>query len=460
MNDPSHLSRRLPAPLRQWLVVGLVGCFAVATGSAWAQNGGPVGQPRGQPTNAIGANGSRGDSNAGSNYQAPVNNWNYGNGTRSFQPSFDQRLESRVGGDNTINLQPADDGAGPAPRGARGTPAAPIDRRIERTPENRTVATRMLKEGQVDSIERLQQLVQQGTMHETGLGAARDLVRAFDLYCEAAARGYPEALVRMAWLYADGNGVEKSRAAAHTLFMRAHRFGYAPAAEWARRFAGEPEVLPMCLRGTVVERGTVERPATREELAAFVPKSSASSPLRNAPALAGDRLRYAQMVLVEARRLKLDPRLVLAVMATESGFDPNARSPKNAYGLMQLLPETAERFSVRDINDPTENIRGGMSYLRWLLAYFRGDVALTLAGYNAGEGSVDKHGGVPPYPETLAYVQRIRALYPFDRHPYDATAATASSKFATATTKPASGPGTSAAADVAFEAPAGGIASN
>lgn len=66
-----------------------------------------------------------------------------------------------------------------------------------------------------------------------------------------------------------------------------------------------------------------------------------------------------------------------------------------------------------------------MSYLRWLLAYFKGDVALVLAGYNAGEGAVGRHKGVPPYPETLAYVQRIRALYPFDRHPFDPKAMSA-----------------------------------
>src|SRR5690606_11623651 len=136
-----------------------------------------------------------------------------------------------------------------------------------------------------------------------------------------------------------------------------------------------------------------------------------------------------------AKAYKLDPRLVLAVMATESGFDPNAKSPKNALGLMQLIPDTAARFNVKDILDPVENIRGGMAYLRWLLAYYRGDVTLTLAAYNAGEGAVDKHNGVPPYTETVAYVQRIRALYPFDRHPYDATVSNGYSR----ATVPASG---------------------
>src|SRR5690606_36276345 len=83
------------------------------------------------------------------------------------------------------------------------------------------------------------------------------------------------------------------------------------------------------------------------------------------------------------------------------------------------IPETAERFAVRNVLDPVENLRGGMRYLRWLLSYFRGDVALALAGYNAGEGAVDRHRGVPPYAETLAYVRRIRALYPHGHHPFD-----------------------------------------
>jgi len=78
---------------------------------------------------------------------------------------------------------------------------------------------------------------------------------------------------------------------------------------------------------------------------------------------------------------------------------------------MQIIPETAERFGVTDIMDPVQNIRGGMAYLRWLLNYYRGDVSLVLAAYNAGEGAVDRYNGVPPYAETLAYVQRIRAAY-------------------------------------------------
>ena len=107
----------------------------------------------------------------------------------------------------------------------------------------------------------------------------------------------------------------------------------------------------------------------------------------------------------------LDPRLVLAVIAAESAFDANAVSPKNAMGLMQLMPATADRYGVRDPFEPEQNIRGGTTYLRWLLHRFDGDLTLTLAAYNAGEGAVDYYRGVPPFAETIEYVRRIKQLY-------------------------------------------------
>ena len=116
---------------------------------------------------------------------------------------------------------------------------------------------------------------------------------------------------------------------------------------------------------------------------------------------------------------RVDPQLVLSIMEAESNFDPVAVSPKNAKGLMQMVPETLERFGVRSPYDARQNIRGGMQYLRWLLAYFEGDVALVAAAYNAGEGTVNRYRGVPPYAETRAYVNRILGrmndvVLPFD----------------------------------------------
>ena len=88
---------------------------------------------------------------------------------------------------------------------------------------------------------------------------------------------------------------------------------------------------------------------------------------------------------------------------------------------MQLIPETSARFNVKKPFDLVQNVRGGLAYLRWLLAYFKGDVALVAAAYNSGEGTVERYRGVPPYAETRAYVQRIKRYYRKDSHPYDAT---------------------------------------
>jgi soluble lytic murein transglycosylase-like protein len=130
-----------------------------------------------------------------------------------------------------------------------------------------------------------------------------------------------------------------------------------------------------------------------------------------------------------APEFKLEPNLVLALMAAESNFNAGVVSNKNAQGLMQLIPDTARRFGVRNSFDASQNIRGGMAYLRWLLAYFEGDVALTLAGYNAGEGAVDRYLGVPPYAETRNYVLKIMLSLGGRRtHPYDATATLASTR--------------------------------
>jgi soluble lytic murein transglycosylase-like protein len=122
---------------------------------------------------------------------------------------------------------------------------------------------------------------------------------------------------------------------------------------------------------------------------------------------------------------------VLAIIATESNFDPLALSPKKAQGLMQLIPDTAARFNVRDPLDPAQNIRGGMAYLRWLMAYFEGDIALVAAAYNAGERAVERYLGVPPYAETRNYVRRIVGAMGGQRlHPFDAKVTAPSQRLA------------------------------
>jgi soluble lytic murein transglycosylase-like protein len=120
-----------------------------------------------------------------------------------------------------------------------------------------------------------------------------------------------------------------------------------------------------------------------------------------------------------APEFRVSADLVLSIMQTESGFNTVAVSPRNAKGLMQLIPETAARFGVRNPFDPVQNIRGGMAYLRWLLAYFEGDVSLVAAAYNAGEGAVERFRGIPPYVETRAYVRRVMAGVESSSHQFD-----------------------------------------
>ncbi len=121
---------------------------------------------------------------------------------------------------------------------------------------------------------------------------------------------------------------------------------------------------------------------------------------------------YRQAVELAARGAQVDARLVHAVIAVESGYNPNAISPKGALGLMQVMPETARRYGISDLRDPAKNLEAGARYLGDLLRLFKNDVKLALAAYNAGENAVLRHGGrIPPFRETIAYVPRVLAAY-------------------------------------------------
>jgi soluble lytic murein transglycosylase-like protein len=133
--------------------------------------------------------------------------------------------------------------------------------------------------------------------------------------------------------------------------------------------------------------------------------------------------RYGQAIREAATLYQIPEELVRAVIKVESDYDPRAISRVGATGLMQLMPETAQRMQVRDIMDPRENIMGGVRYLRVLANMFNGNLQLTLAGYNAGENAVVKHGGIPPFDETEEYVVRVLAYYRRYRENRDVVAA-------------------------------------
>ena len=119
------------------------------------------------------------------------------------------------------------------------------------------------------------------------------------------------------------------------------------------------------------------------------------------------RSKYDQMIVDAAKKFDVDAALISAVIEQESDFNPREVSNKGARGLMQLMPSTAERFGVRNSFDAKANINGGVQYLRWLLDTFSGNADLAVAAYNAGEGNVWKYNGVPPFRETIHYINRI-----------------------------------------------------
>ena len=232
--------------------------------------------------------------------------------------------------------------------------------------------------------------------YEHGEGIPQDYDRALRLYCAAARRGHVMAQYQLGWMYANGRGVKHDDAQAAAWFRLAAAQGDAPAQRMLAR----------------VDDPTKSKPAN----CVLEPIRQPSRMVRRGPP-SPERARVEALVKQMAPNYGLQPELVLAVIEAESAFNDQARSIKNAQGLMQLIPATAERFGVRDPYDPVQNLRGGMAYLRWLLAYFQGDVRLTLAGYNAGEGAVLRYGGVPPYAETRAYVEKITRVYGQLAHP-------------------------------------------
>ena len=244
-------------------------------------------------------------------------------------------------------------------------------------------------------------LVALATSYEHGEGVPKDAKKAVSLYCEAARDGDAEARYRLGWMYANARGVERDDALAAGLFRLAAAQGHEYAQRMLQHVSAAGERLPECMNPKAPE---------------FVVPADWPPHKR----------KVAALVQTLAPEYEVRPQLALAVIEAESNFDPRARSPKNAQGLMQLIPKTAKRFGVKNALDPKDNVRGGLAYLRWLLSYYRGSVELALAAYNAGEGVVDRFRGVPPYPETRGYVRRIMARVATEHHPFDASLTAAS----------------------------------
>jgi soluble lytic murein transglycosylase-like protein len=266
------------------------------------------------------------------------------------------------------------------------------------------------------------ELMSMAAQYEQADGVLRDYSRARQLYCASARLGYLPAQIRLAWMYSNGLGSPQDpdlaaawlRVAAADGSLQARKFlafidapdsGRQPRCTYESRYDEYAIAMIPALAPNEKYGGS----AMGNALSATAPFiKGAASPSRQ------DIDRWVHRL---APHYGLDPDLVLAVIHAESAFNPAARSPKNAHGLMQLIPQTAKRFGVRDIYDPVQNLHGGMAYLRWLLAYFNGNLEHALAGYNAGEGAVIKYQGIPPYRETRNYVRKVIRTYGRKTHP-------------------------------------------
>ena len=129
------------------------------------------------------------------------------------------------------------------------------------------------------------------------------------------------------------------------------------------------------------------------------------------PQTSGEKGPYRELIQAAAQRYGVDADLITSVIAVESNFEPRAISRRNARGLMQLLPETAQRLGVKDVFDPRESIEAGTRFLKELLQRYNNDLVLALAAYNAGPERVQQYGNVPPYGETRTYVRRVKRAY-------------------------------------------------
>ncbi|MEE8529336.1 MAG: transglycosylase SLT domain-containing protein [Nitrosomonadaceae bacterium] len=243
--------------------------------------------------------------------------------------------------------------------------------------------------------ENPKELVLIALKYEHAEGVRRNHAKAATLYCKAAKMGDADAQFFLGWMYANGRGVLKNDSIAAHLFAMAAKQGHTHAQKMGLYTkASASASFPPCLLETPLQQTANGKKATypNNYISKLVTKLS---PL------------YA-----------VDPQLVMAIISVESGFNVRAVSPKNAQGLMQLIPATAKRFHVKNSFDAEDNIKGGLAYLQWLLTFFKGNVTLVAAAYNAGEGTVKRYNGIPPYPETKNYVKKIRKLYKKRIHPY------------------------------------------
>lgn len=240
------------------------------------------------------------------------------------------------------------------------------------------------------SPPRIQALLEEAWAFEERARVPEEELFAAAIYCEAARFGSAEGHYRAGLIFLRGTAGTRDPVSAKAFFYYAQELGHPEVGPLLKELGNIPIKQPACL----------SEPEAYRSLAAL-------DFSRHLAQLPESRRKIASMITQLAPHYGVPPGLALAVAAVESNFNATAQSSRNARGIMQLIPATAERFGVRNVWNPEENIRGGLSYLKFLLNRFQGKQDLAVAAYNAGEGSVDKYGGIPPYYETQSYVFRV-----------------------------------------------------
>jgi len=231
--------------------------------------------------------------------------------------------------------------------------------------------------------------LEQGLAAELGTGLGRNPELAIALYCDAGTMGSAEGYFRVGRVLALGPDYIRNTALANAYFALAARLGHRAAEDAFDRTVEAAPLEEDCgrfLAGLEKQRFDLDG-----YLAGLTPVKRG----------------IADLIRRLAPRHQVDARLAIAVALVESNLNASARSPKNAEGVMQLIPGTQQRFGVRDPWNVEANVKGGLAYLKWLGGRFGGDWALVAAAYNAGEGAVDRYRGIPPYRETRDYVRRV-----------------------------------------------------
>ncbi|PTT44928.1 lytic transglycosylase domain-containing protein [Aeromonas sp. HMWF016] len=223
-----------------------------------------------------------------------------------------------------------------------------------------------------------------------------NLQKAIALYCVAASTGNPEGYFRIGRLLATGPASVRSAKMANSYLAMAMRLGNQQASRYYNPRIGNAPMGDQCGVGMRGGQGSYfALPSTPFNVEAYLARQSPG------------KQKLATMLRHAAKRHQVDVRLVLAIAIAESNLESRAVSAKNAQGVMQLIPETQQRFGVTQPFDPAQNIKGGVSYLKWLDRRFDGDWVRISAAYNAGEKAVERYGGIPPYDETREYVKRV-----------------------------------------------------